>query len=347
MKLFCLASTILLTAAAAQAQTLTQSSHAPAPGDVHNTYQCDSVGITPGASGPGAVWNFSNVTTHTNIAKAYTVNVYSAASYSPADVVKFSSQSDIAYYKSTANNLKYHGGSISVSTVVATAIYANPAIRGVYPMSLNTSSTSPISGTLNLTQPLAVSASFTGSSSVVADGTGTLILPGANGTFTNVMRVVSSQTLNFSVQIPPTTGTLAQAIYDYYLVGNKVPMFSITSSTVTNALIGTVTGSVVTINKDYPTTSTVAVGMAENKATPAVVNVFPNPSSSFVTFSADNLPDGSVMIYDVTGKLVDKATLSNKPAVLNVADYSNGLYIYKVINGRGDAVKTGKLTVSH
>ncbi len=340
--------TALMAAFSLNAQTLTQANHAPAPGDIHNTFQCDSLGILPGASGAGATWNYSTVVTHSSIAKVYTVNAYSAASFSPANVAKFSSGTDNAYYRTTSSDLVYFGGSISVSTVVTTANYANPAIRGAYPMSLNTTSTSPISGTLNLTQPFPVTATFNGSSKVIADGTGTLILPGgAGGTFTNAIRVVSSQTLNFSVAIPPTTGTLTEVIYDYFSVGVKAPLFSIKSSTVVNSAIGTVTGSVVTINQNYLSPPTVTTSLSDNSAVNAQVNVFPNPSSSYVAITVENAAAETVDIYDITGKVVEKISFSDNKAKLDVSAYNNGLYIYKVNGASGNNLKTGKITVNH
>jgi hypothetical protein len=36
---------------------LTQGNHAPANNDMYSTWQCDSTGIAPGASGAGVVWN--------------------------------------------------------------------------------------------------------------------------------------------------------------------------------------------------------------------------------------------------------------------------------------------------
>lgn len=334
---------------AANAQ-LTQNNHAPAAGDVHNTFQCDSLGVSPGASGANATWNYSSIVTHSSVAKVYTVNPYSQAAYAPADVVKFSSQTDNAYYRSTSNDLKYYGGSIAVSTVVATLIYSNPAIRGAYPMTLNTTSTTAISGTMNLTQPLPVSATFNGNSSIIADGTGTLMLPGgAQGTFTNVMRTRSSQTLNFTVTFPPTTGTLTQVIYEYYSIGTKAPLFSITSSTVVNAALGTVTGSVVNINQNYltPTPTVAPVGLNEQHASAVVVNVFPNPASGIVTLATDNEQAANATIFDATGKQVDKLNFIDNKVKLDVSSYSNGLYIYKVTNAAGDNLKTGKIAVNH
>lgn len=341
----------LITAVAGlslQAQTLTQANHAPAAGDINPVYQCDSTGVVPGASGSNVMWNFGSVVSHTNIAKTYTTNTINNASYPAADLVQFSSGSDVSYYKSSATDLQYFGGAISISTVVSTLNYSAtaPAIRGVYPMSLNTTSTTGIAGTINFTiSNIPISANFTGSSNVTADGTGSLTLPGgAAAVFTNVIRVVSSQTLNFSVAFPPTTGTLTQKTYDYYSVGVKVPLLTIATSTIVNAAIGSPTQTMVFMQKDYLDP---ALGIHDNKLNTIVLDVFPNPSSSVVNLTTESLLAKEVLIYDITGKMVDKQNFVEGKIKLDVSSYNNGIYIYKAVNAANQTLKTGKLTVTH
>lgn len=347
MKFLYLTTICVLTSFSLDAQTLTQNNHAPAPGDPRQLYQCDSTNVMPGASGAGASWNFTSVVSHTNLLKTYTTNPTSSATYSPADVIQFSSGTDAAYYKSTATDLKYQGGAISVSTLVANLVYSpsSGAIRGSYPMSLNTTGTSTIAGTIAFTiSSVPISANFTGNSKVIADGTGTLSLPGgAAGVFTNVIRVVTSQTLNFTVQFPPATGTLTQIHYDYYSVGVKAPLLSIQTSTIISPA-GSPTQSLVYMQKDYMDPS---LGINEKKATSIDLSVYPNPASSVINLTTESTQAKDAFIYDVTGKLVDKQSFADGKLKLDVTAYSNGLYIYKVTNASGQNLKTGKLTVTH
>lgn len=348
MKFFYVATIFALTGLSANAQILTQSNHAPAAGDISAVYQCDSIGVTPGASGAGAMWNFSTITSHTNILKTYTTNATSNPAYPGSDLVQFSSGTDASYYKSSATELKYYGGAISVSTVVANLTYTSsaPAIRGVYPMSLSTSSSSPISGTIDFTlSGIPISATFNGSSHVVADGTGSLSLPGgAAGMFNNVMRVVTSQTLNFSVAFPPTTGTLTQRSYDYYSVGVKVPLLTISTSTIVNSAIGSPTQTLVFMQKDYLNP---ALGLKGNAEKAVEISVYPNPASTLINFKTEIPSVKEVLIYDITGKLIDRQAFADGKIKLDISSYNNGFYLYKAVNAVGESLKTGKIAVNH
>lgn len=347
MKFLYLTTICALFSLSAGAQILTQSNHAPAQGDSRELYQCDSLNVMPGASGAGASWNFTSVVSHTNILKTFTTNPTSSATYSPANVIQFSSGSDASYYKSTSTDLKYQGGAIAITTVVANLVYgpSSGAIRGVYPMSLNTASTSTIGGTIAFTvSGVPISANFTGNSNVIADGSGTLSLPGGSAAiFTNVIRVATSQTLNFTVQFPPATGTLTEIRYDYYSVGVKAPLLSIQNSTIISPA-GNPTQSLVYMQKDYMDP---ALGINEKKAATISLSVYPNPATSFINLTTESAQAKEALIYDVTGKLIDRQIFTDGKIKLDVTSYSNGLYIYKVTNASGQNLKTGKLTVTH
>jgi hypothetical protein len=214
------------------AQTLTDANHSPAAGDNYSTYQCDSTAISAGAAGAGALWNFSTIITHSSAVSNYTAAANANASYPIPGVQVASVLSDMSFYKSTTNDLKYFGGNIVVGPVSASLIYTTAAVMAAYPMSLNTTSSSATGGSINVTAPLAQAGTFTGNSSTIADGTGTLAL--ASGTFNTVVRVVTSQTINFTT--PLTSGTVTQKNYNYYNVGTKESLFSISNSTVVTSL---------------------------------------------------------------------------------------------------------------
>ncbi|MES2381379.1 MAG: T9SS type A sorting domain-containing protein [Bacteroidota bacterium] len=76
------------------------------------------------------------------------------------------------------------------------------------------------------------------------------------------------------------------------------------------------------------------------------VKVFPNPAKSIVNFTTENVLARTIAIYDITGRLIENINLQNKEAKLNVEDYSNGIYIYSICNENGQAVSSGKFSVS-
>ncbi len=317
------------------AQTLTDPNHSPANGDMYSTYQCDSTGITTGASGAGAFWNYGTIVTHSSVVNNYTATTNANASYPIPGVQVGSAASNLSYYKSSSTSLNYWGGNITAGALAATLIYSSPAVSASYPMSLNTTSASATAGTISI-PALSQTGTFTGNSTTLADGTGTLVIP--TGTFTGAIRVVTSQTINFT--IPLGTGVVTQKNWEYFNVGTKEALFSISTSTIVS-LAGTSTQTVVMRHKPLVT------GINEKNATSFNLVVFPNPSSTTVNFATENTEAKQVAVYDVTGKLVAKQNLTEGKLTLDVSSYTTGLYMYSVIGNANQTLKTGKITVSH
>ncbi len=323
------------------AQILSQSNNAPVLGEMFRTTDCSTTGVTPGASGTGVTWDMSAVSIGTAITVNTVVTVAStgsAASYPSASVaVQNSVTSDNLFYSSSATDLKFWGGSIKVSTVSATMNYSTPAILANYNMVFNTANTNTVAGTLFA---LSQSGSFTGTCSIILDGTGTLALP--TRTFTNVMRKKVTQDLSFTVGF--VSGTILQETYEYFEPSlAKSPLFTILSSTFTTGF-GNSSTSLAMINTDYQ-----YVGINESSKEVAELNVFPNPAKDNfnLTFVNDNASDVNVEITNSIGQLVKKETLpSSKGMVnhlLNVAELKAGIYFVKIDVGSKSSVR--KLTV--
>ncbi len=320
------------------AQTLTDANHSPAVGDMSTTWQCDSLAITPGASGAGATWNFGTIATHSSVVNNYTAAVNTNTSYPIPGVAVASSINNISYYKSTATDLKYWGGNIFVGGLSATLVYTASAITASYPMSLNGTANSVTGGSISIPS-LSQNGTFTGNSKTLADGTGTLILP--SGTYNNGIRVLTTQTINFTA--PLGSGTVTQVNYDYYEAGVKNSLFTISTSTFQIGPPFSSTSSQTIVTRSNPST----VGVKENKQNVIDLVVFPNPSSATLNFATESKEAKLVLIYDVTGKLVDTQTITDGKLKLNVSAYNNGLYTYSVIGSANQTLRTGKVTVSH
>lgn len=314
------------------AQTLTQANHAPANGNVFSTYQVDSTGVSPGAAGAGVSWNFSSVNTHSNISNNYTATTVNNAAYPSANIAIASSTNDLSYYNSTTGILNYWGGNIVVGTIPATITYTSAAVRAVYPMSLNSTQSAATGGSLVAG---GTNGTFTGNSKVIMDGTGTLSIPG--GTYTNALRVVTSQTINYTAS--PITGVVTQVNYDYYSTGTKAPLFTISTSSVTSNIGAPSQQTVVTRYKASPT------GINSIDAGVNVVSVFPNPSSSFINFETSNQGAKTISIYDINGKLIESRSLSSS-LKLDVSNYAIGIYSYKIMSADNNFIKSSKFTVA-
>lgn len=323
----------ILFSVAASAQ-LNYDNHAPAVGNLsYSTYQFDSTGINPGGSGAGQTWNFAP--SGVNSQKNYTTAASTNIAFNPADVQVSSGANNTLYYKASANDLKYYGGNLTISSFNMSVKYAAPAIYAIYPMALNTTTTSITSGTVQLTSPIPTTQAFTGTCTALADGTGTLVLPAK--TFTNVIRVVTSQTI-----VAGSAATVYLKNYDYYSIGSaaKAAVLSIQASTVTSAL-GTSTQTIAVVEKDYE-----LVGINESKAAKIDLSVFPNPASTFINFTT-NSPDAvKVIAMDVTGKVVTTETIEMGKAKMNTGNLSSGVYLYSVLGKDNQILKTGKFNVT-
>jgi hypothetical protein len=334
----------LISGFAINAQTLTQVNNAPVIGDVYSTMACDST-INQGPAGAGVVWNFSNLLIRTNVVSNFSTSAVVAAGYPANGQVTGSSINDLIYTNSDATALRYFGGNFKITPIEASFTYSAPAIFAAYPMSLNTASTSVVGGSLNLTQPTSQAGSFTGNSAVVADGTGTLILPGVTGTFTNVLRTLSTQTLNYTAGF--LSGVVTIKRYNYFAPGIKPAILSLTTNTIV-AFGAPSSGSFASVYKDYlnPVTNT-ATAIGEINTQPIDIVVYPNPSASMMNFFTENQNAKEILIYDITGKLVERQIFNIGKAKVDVNNYSNGLYVYSILNNKGATLKTGKVSVVH
>lgn len=322
----------VLCAFGLNAQTITATNHNPVNGEQYSTYQCDSLTVSVGANGAGVTWNFNSIVTHSSVIANYTASTGSWTNFPQANIAVSSSTLDQSYYKTLTGELAYWGGNIGFGGVNASLNYTSPATFMAYPTSLNTGTLSPIGGSLVV---LGNNGTFTGVCTSSATATGTLVLPAK--TFTNVIRVTTTQTITFNAVV---TGSASNIVNEFYsLSDSKFPILSITSSSV-NSLLGNSDRLTATVQKNYHT-----VGLNETAKSEVNLNVFPNPAHSHLNFVTD-AKNAKVLVYDIMGKLIDNQTLINGKLTLDVSEYNNGLYIYKLVDNNR-ALKTGRITVAH
>ncbi len=321
----------------ASAQTITEGNHAPTNNDViFATYQCDSTGITAGGNGSGQSWNYSSLTEHLSTLKTYSTLTSFNAAYNPADVSVGSGPNNTLYYRSATTKLNYFGGDLTIGAFVLNVKYANPAIVALYPMSLNSSTTSITSGSINATAPLALSGTFNGTCNVIADATGTLTLP--SKTFANVIRVVTSQTISSTLAGGATVNLL---VYDYYSPDNtKAPLFSINTSTI-SSLLGNSIQTLVNVMQNYN-----VVGVNETQKSNIELSVFPNPATTVINFSTTSLEATKVIAFDMTGKIVATESIEMGKSKLNTSNLATGVYMYQILDKNNQTLTTGKFNVS-
>jgi len=79
----------------------------------------------------------------------------------------------------------------------------------------------------------------------------------------------------------------------------------------------------------------------------ANVNVYPNPSSTEISFAITSSDIANrADIYDITGQKVSSYEVKNNFASVSTANYAPGLYLYQIYDKSGSVMKIGKFSVS-
>lgn len=339
MKKNLLFSSIIIGGAMSAQITLTQANHAPASADSYTMKTVGTATVSPGASGTAVMWNMSGMTVSTTVT-SYSASTSSNVSYTPANIVVNNSSSESAYYQSSTSNLKYFGGNINIGSIPATITYTTGAFYAVYPMSLGTNTVASISGTLSA---FTNTGTFTGSCATIADGTGTLMLP-SGLTYTNVLRVLNTQTINFAVPAAfITSGVLNQDSYNYYIPGRKSPVLTIVTSTAVAPPIASAPTSqtITTIAADILT----QLNEMSSKITD--LSVFPNPSINYINLTTQSNNAAIVEVYDLTGKKIETHTFNNGQVGFKTCCLAPGVYIYEVKDNNKVTLTGGKFSVVH
>jgi len=269
------------------------------PGDSFTTQPIDTTGQTPGPSGTGQTWNFGsvsntgpvNVTAYTYPDSVTGFGVFTGATVAiPGGVSNF--------YKLSASQLEYLGA--KQPSTVGDMIYSNTEITMTYPITPTTSITDNFVGRQNYPGGGTHYLGRTGTISVQADGTGTIITPA--GSFTNVIRVhtiedyIDTEHVG-SVSLTPKHYHTDK--YTWYREGNRGFVYQFT--TLTFPIAGTTTTTRIIEYK----TSVSRVGIEELSAGHEV-SVYPNPASESMTIAINTAAAEkvSVSLQNMAGQVV-------------------------------------------
>jgi hypothetical protein len=83
----------------------------------------------------------------------------------------------------------------------------------------------------------------------------------------------------------------------------------------------------------------------ENQNVSTSVTVYPNPSTFAVNFKFDAEQPKSVVIYDLSGRLVDNISVNSSTLTLSTENWVKGFYTYSLIGNDNAVLKTGKFQV--
>jgi hypothetical protein len=334
--------------ASAQIPTLTAVNSSPVVNDQFITLVCDTTGITQGPPGASITWPFSslmpsttinpNKDTGTVIAVTATTTGYSSlqtAATLAGSTTAFNASniavitptgSPVTYSQSTLTALSQTGVYIDASNML---VYTNPLDVLHFPFTMGSTFTDAYAGGL-IYSP--ITATQTGSTTVTADGYGTLVLPGTPSpvTYTGVLRVHSVQTYRDSANLfgTPSVGNYIFDSYTWYQPGYHSALLTISTATGP----GVSTKSVSYAYKQ----------LANHAAVPAVpglassVNVFPNPANGYIYISYNNAANEKVTtsLTDMLGRQVAVIASQSTQGVTNVtyntSALAKGIYLVRL-----------------
>ncbi len=325
------------------AQTLTQNTHEPTVGETEKVVKLDTsaynTGLPLNNTGQNTIWDFSlaqpaNSNTITNTYDAPSTYTHGTM-FAGANIVQNLAGSMFTYYKSsTTPTTQAEIEGIYTSTVALS--FTNSALVIQYPVTFGLNISDAVSGTYTMG---AFNGPVEGTTETMADGTGTLLLPGGV-TYTDVIRVKTVQ--NYTLTQGPLSGTLRQTVYNYYDVSEKFPIINISYIRLG---MGTATPTVIA-GMFGTAESFTPVGLSKNNAAFAA-KLYPNPASSelLVSWAATTEPS-QVEIYDINGrKILSYSPLKTEnTSLLDVSSLPEGIYFCRLQTNK--VTESRKLVIS-
>jgi hypothetical protein len=88
-------------------------------------------------------------------------------------------------------------------------------------------------------------------------------------------------------------------------------------------------------------------GVIENVGKNFSITAFPNPANDQIEFICSELMigGGRLIIFDITGKRISEELFNTRSLIINTSDFSNGSYIFKLVNSYDVQYYSGKFSV--
>lgn len=292
--------------------------------------------VSPGSAGASQTWNLASMSgtpgeLTTVVAPSSTPN---GTSFPGSNIAWSTPTSGVSYFKTSVTALQYYGGVSGGGTVMP---YSNPEDFLHFPCTF----TNTFSDTW-ATQFLSGAYTFyrTGTTTVTADGYGTLITP--TTTYTDVMRVHFVQVYQDSAYIGgPYIITYNNDEYMWYKEGAHVQIAAV--YTLTTSAGGPYTGGL------YVTGS---VGIDNSSDFISSSNLFPNPASDKVTvdFTLTENQKVDVRLFNAVGEQVEinqnaDGIQGENTMQLDIANLAEGIYFAQIVL-KGNVAATKRFVIA-
>jgi hypothetical protein len=204
-----------------------------------------------------------------------------------------------------------------------------------------------------------------GASTYSSTGGSAVVTPTANTSYsvtgTSTLGCAGSNTAVSTVTVNASPSVVASTSNSMICSGESVVLTASTSATSYTWNTGATTMSVSvspTVTSTYTVNVSNAAGCSAssmvmvtvnacvgiNEAVASLISVYPNPTNGVVNINltAELAKNASLEVYDALGKLVVKQVLTNELNTINMSNFDNGIYTFKVLNNT-NTVKIGKL----
>jgi hypothetical protein len=298
-----------------QAQTLTAANFNPLVGERFDFLVSTSTIVVPGVAGSGKMWNFGGASGYDGSSDSVLSNNNLADFPNCTFRIKHFSSFDegSTYYNASGNNIQVEGFSGTPSPTK----HSDPEITMIYPLKLGAMTTDVI-----------VFPGLSGTATLTADATGTLITP--YQTYTNTIRLHSVQSFTNTFQIQQAE------MFTWYTPGIHTKLVSIIGYT-TN---GNPSGTHAIIYKDPKD----AVGISSENLAFEGIKIYPNPASEILQFANfDRSFPAEILIYNRNSEQVMRGILDGHNKTLDITGLGPGMYV--VCIKRKGTIRNEKLIV--
>lgn len=311
--------------------SLTKLFNEPILGDVNTTHSYDTTSALPNNMGMSQVWDFSALTTNTVMQTGTYTTAASTphgSNYAGATLAENDGVGGYTYSKVTPTQFELVG----IETPSIALNFTNTAIAAIWPVAFGYNNSDTFSGSAAANGTLTGTA--IGTVNTIANGTGTLIIPGGTS-FTNVLQVKSSQKINVSLGFGFVTATITAVDYSYYHSSQKFPILNVSYNNIQGSFSSN-TGTVKVNNA-------VITGINDLNFD-ASFSIYPNPAKDYFQVKLNNLNKAvcKVDIINSAGLLTQTINLGNESEILSMVCVSNlkaGLYMVKTTLGNKISIR--------
>lgn len=315
------------------AQSIT-AADLPQIGDSQYFTACDTTGVTTGASGTGAVWDYSTLTpSGSNFTVTYGApsGHPQAGNYPSANFLESASNQQYRFMSTSADSIVLEGEKSTANTAI---LYDRKATLYIFPMTFGYTQTDSVHGTYP--DGFFSSVDRLGQYTVEVDASGSLTTPYA--TYPSVLRLKTEGAFFDSSWTGAADAVVSTKRYEWYAAGTTTPVMIMTFTSIS------INAGAPQIGRDVwyaDIPSSIDNGSANFQLTvsPSVVE-----SQTQVSYSLNSVSDVKISVINMLGEVVAEKAGTGEAAgihshTFDLESQAAGVYMVRLETGNGHQVK--------